>query len=292
MTTQSFWVSRGGWPPETSHLMDDPGRRTHNHPGNGDATGNGTEGRFDAARSQALEDMCRTFQVRVALHPTIVLLLLALALPLTVASLKAAEPTIGVLTLHGAGSQYPASEFDAKLRTAIQDKAAGKARVAVRSVYYHGESPGHQAELWREFDRLEDGDPSSLDQKIIRRLMLISVGDALAYANDPDDENSFYRKAQTKVLHCPSHTSNNLRNVPNVTKLRRKWLAGKGLSVVLSAQLVSDFSAFSDGGAATAQRVPVRRCDGCRYAIVWRGHDGQVVQTPREKMKRSYGDAH
>ena len=126
-------------------------------------------------------------------------MLLALALPLTVASLKAAEPTIGVLTLHGAGSQYPASEFDAKLRTAIQDKAAGKARVAVRSVYYHGESPGHQAELWREFDRLEDGDPSSLDQKIIRRLMLISVGDALAYANDPDDANSFYRKAQTQV---------------------------------------------------------------------------------------------
>ena len=39
---------------------------------------------------------------------------------------------------------------------------------------------------------------------------------------------------------------------------------------VLSAQLVSDFSAFSDGGAATAKRVPVRRCDGYRYAIVWR----------------------
>ena len=136
---------------------------------------------------------------RCLLRQSCVSLLIAVALSLEVVSLEAAEPTVGVLTLHGVGSQHPGSEFDAKLRTTLKEKSRGRAKVVVKSVYYHGESRSRQAELWGKFDRLEDREPSALDQKIIRRLMLVSVGDALAYANDPDHQNSFYRAVQAKV---------------------------------------------------------------------------------------------
>ncbi|MBN2477448.1 MAG: hypothetical protein JXB62_22775 [Pirellulales bacterium] len=110
-----------------------------------------------------------------------------------------AEPEIGVLTLHGVGSQRRGSDFDAELREILQDKAGEKTRIVVKTVYFHGESRNRQSELWKEFDRLEDRFPDSLDHKIIRRLMLVTVGDALAYANNPTDENSFYRCAHNEV---------------------------------------------------------------------------------------------
>jgi hypothetical protein len=119
---------------------------------------------------------------------------------LAITTVAASEPNIGVLTLHGVGSQHQGSDFDAKLRRTLKETANGRAKVVVKTVYYHGESRRLQAELWRKFDRLEDEDPSSLDEKIIRRLMLASVGDALAYANDPRANRSFYREAQGKLL--------------------------------------------------------------------------------------------
>lgn len=111
----------------------------------------------------------------------------------------AAEPAIGVLTLHGVGSHGDDSDFDAKLRKMLQEKAGEKARVVVKTVVYHGESRNRQKQLWKEFDRLEDRNPSSLDQKIIRRILLMNLSDALAYANNPTDKNSFYRSAHEKV---------------------------------------------------------------------------------------------
>ena len=116
-----------------------------------------------------------------------------------VASQGSAEPEIGVLTLHGVGSQRRGSDFDAKLREILQDKAGERTRIVVRTVYYHGESRDRQSDLWKEFDRLEDKFPKALDQKIARRLMLVTIGDALAYSNNPDDENSFYRRAHIEV---------------------------------------------------------------------------------------------
>jgi hypothetical protein len=116
-----------------------------------------------------------------------------------IASSRAAEPAIGVLTLHGVGSHGEDSDFDAKLRKMLQEKAGEKTKVVVKTVVYHGESRNRQAKLWKEFDRLEDRNPSSLDQKIIRRILLMNLSDALAYANNPTDKNSFYRTAHGKV---------------------------------------------------------------------------------------------
>jgi hypothetical protein len=110
-----------------------------------------------------------------------------------------AETEIGVLTLHGIGSHHQGTHFDARLREALNEKAGEQIRLAVKTVYYHGDSRGRQAELWKEFDRLEDRLPGSLDHKFIRRLMLASVGDALAYGHNASDKNSFYRGAHTKV---------------------------------------------------------------------------------------------
>lgn len=91
------------------------------------------------------------------------------------------------------------AHFDAKLRKTLQEKAGENTSIVVKSVYYHGETRNRQAKLWKEFDRLEDRNPSALDQKTIRRLMLATLGDALAYANNPRDKNSFYRSAHDKV---------------------------------------------------------------------------------------------
>ena len=52
---------------------------------------------------------------------------------------------------------------------------------------------------WKKYDRMEDPEPGSLDLKIIRRLMLITVGDALAYANNSGPENSFYRTVHREL---------------------------------------------------------------------------------------------
>jgi len=109
------------------------------------------------------------------------------------------QQAIGVLTLHGVGSHRKRSDFDAKLRRTLQEKAGEQTTIVVKSVYYHGKSRNRQAKLWTEFDRLEDRNPDALDQKIIRRLMLVSLGDALAYVNNPRDKNSFYRGAHDKV---------------------------------------------------------------------------------------------
>lgn len=127
------------------------------------------------------------------------LLTITFASPWCLAADGPTETNIGVLTLHGIGSHHEGKNFDAKLREALDEKAGERTRLAVKTVYYHGESRGRQAELWKEFDRLEDEVPESLDHKIIRRLMLASVGDALAYGHNPGDKNSFYREAHEKV---------------------------------------------------------------------------------------------
>jgi hypothetical protein len=122
-----------------------------------------------------------------------------ITLPLAVASLGYAEPKIGVLTLHGVGSQREGSDFDASLRRSLQVKSGQKVTIVMKSVYYHGGSLERQDKLWHEYDRLEDADRRSLDQKIIRRVMLRTLADALAYSNNPRDACSFYRRAHEKV---------------------------------------------------------------------------------------------
>jgi hypothetical protein len=102
--------------------------------------------------------------------------------------LDAAEPAIGVLTLHGMGSHEEGSDYGARLRKNLQEKAGGKVKVVMKNVYYHGQSRDRQAKLWKEFDGLEDRDSGSLDQMIIRRLMLVSLSDALAYASHGMDQ--------------------------------------------------------------------------------------------------------
>ncbi len=111
-----------------------------------------------------------------------------------------AQQEIGVLTLHGVGSQRPVKEYDARLRKALTSEARDRASVEVKSVYYHVDARNRQRDLWRAYDRLEDSDDSLLDQSIARRLMLSTVGDALAYANNPATDNSDYRRAHLKVL--------------------------------------------------------------------------------------------
>lgn len=122
------------------------------------------------------------------------------------------EPRIGVLTLHGVGSQRQGSDFDARLRASLQEKAGDKTKIVVKSVYYAPEARNRQAELWKEFDRLEDRSPDSLDQKIIRRLMLATVGDALAYANNPNDTNSYYFRAHNEVRIAIDHLEAEIGN--------------------------------------------------------------------------------
>ena len=129
------------------------------------------------------------------------LLVIAFVFPLGSASVGSTEPEnkIGVLTLHGVGSHHEGSAFDARFRKTLQEKAGKKTTIVVKTVYYLGASSSRQAQLWKELDRLEDKVPSSLDHTIIRKLMLASVGDALAYANNPTNKNSFYRSAHEKV---------------------------------------------------------------------------------------------
>ncbi len=126
-------------------------------------------------------------------------LVMAFACLLGVASPASAETAIGVITLHGVGSHRRGSEFDAKLKKFLKEKAGGNTRVVVKTVYYHGETRDRQADIWKEYDRLEDEFPKSLDQKIIRRIMFATVGDALAYANNSDDKGSYYRHAHDEV---------------------------------------------------------------------------------------------
>jgi hypothetical protein len=135
--------------------------------------------------------------MRIAIRITA--LLIAFAFSISSASRTSAEPKIGVLTLHGVGSHRPGSPFDAELRQALRREAGGKATVVIKAIYYHGDSRSRQAELWSQFDRLEDNDASSLDHKFVRRLMLTSLGDALAYGNNPNDENSLYRDVHKQV---------------------------------------------------------------------------------------------
>ncbi|MCH7729606.1 MAG: hypothetical protein IH991_24475 [Planctomycetes bacterium] len=139
--------------------------------------------------------------MRMSVRVQMTSLVIAFVFPLGVASVGSTEPEkkIGVLTLHGVGSHREGSDFDAKFRKTLQEKAGQKTSIVVKTVYYLGESSSRQAQLWKELDRLEKKVPSSLDHKIIRRLMLASVGDALAYANNPTNKNSFYRSAHEKV---------------------------------------------------------------------------------------------
>ena len=135
----------------------------------------------------------------VSVHANSLSLVIAFVLPFGVVSCLAAEPAIGVLTLHGMGSHDEGSDFDARLRKKLQEKAANQVRVVVKTVYYHGESRDRQAQVWREYDRLENGNSAALDQKIVRRLMLATLSDALAYADHGMERNSFYRVAHDKV---------------------------------------------------------------------------------------------
>ncbi|MEX0939532.1 MAG: hypothetical protein WDZ59_16835 [Pirellulales bacterium] len=129
----------------------------------------------------------------------IMALFIALACTISSASRTSAEPKIGVLTLHGVGSHWPGSAFDQELRQALRKEAGGKATIVIKSIYYHGDSRRRQSELWNQFDRMENDDASSLDHKLVRRLMLTSLGDALAYGNNPNDESSFYRDVHKQV---------------------------------------------------------------------------------------------
>ncbi len=122
-----------------------------------------------------------------------------ITLQLAVASLGYAESKIGVLTLHGVGSQREGVDFDASLRRSLQEKAGQKVTIVMKSVYYHGGSLERQEKLWDGYDRLEDANARSLDQKIFRRVMLATLGDALAYSNNPKDASSFYRRVHEKV---------------------------------------------------------------------------------------------
>ena len=137
--------------------------------------------------------------MKLAFPVSTTLLILTFASPWGVASEGPAQTEIGVLTLHGVGSHQQSEHFDAKLREVLQEKAGENVRIAVKTIYYHGESRGRQAELWKEYDRLEDEVRGSLDHKMIRRLMLATVGDALAYGHNPNEKNSFYRGAHEKV---------------------------------------------------------------------------------------------
>jgi len=137
--------------------------------------------------------------VKFAYEIWTILLILTFASSWGVAAEEPAELKIGVLTLHGVGSHEPSAQFDARLREALDEKAGEAIQVVVKTVYYHGESRGRQAELWKKYDHLEDEVPGALDYKIFRKLMLASVGDALAYGHNQNGENSFYRGVQKKV---------------------------------------------------------------------------------------------
>ena len=110
-----------------------------------------------------------------------------------------AQPAFGVLTLHGVGSHEEGSDFDATLRGKLQKLAGQQVKIVVKAVYYHGESRDREAKLWQEYDRLESGNPRALDQTIIRKVMLATLSDALAYADHGMEKDSFYRVAHEKV---------------------------------------------------------------------------------------------
>ena len=137
--------------------------------------------------------------MKTAIPSVLTLITILFALPFCGRSEGAEEQQIGVLTLHGVGSQRQGRYFDAELRAALQQEAGQRTAIVVKTVYYHGESRSRQRELWRHYDRLEDRSGNLLDQTIIRRLMLASVGDALAYSNNQTAQNSYYRRTHEEL---------------------------------------------------------------------------------------------
>lgn len=135
--------------------------------------------------------------MRVASHPVRALAISTMILLLSTTA-ASAELKIGVLTLHGVGSQQKGTDFDQPLRAALEKAAETGTQVIVRTVYYHGKKQSRQTSLWEQFDKLEDENPAALDQKIARRLMFATIGDALAYTNNSSNRNSYY---------CSSHHS-------------------------------------------------------------------------------------
>jgi len=73
--------------------------------------------------------------------------LITFAFLFLVASQGAAEPRIGVLTLHAVGSQRQGSDFDAKLREILQDKAGEKTRIVMGNLAMVASRRGPR--LWR-----------------------------------------------------------------------------------------------------------------------------------------------
>ncbi|MEO2012877.1 MAG: hypothetical protein ABGZ53_00750 [Fuerstiella sp.] len=137
--------------------------------------------------------------MKTAIPSMLTSLVVVFALPFFAESQGAEEHRIGVLTLHGVGSQRQGRDFDKELRAALQQQAGRQTAIIVKTVHYHGKSRTRQQELCRAYDRMEDRSGNLLDQMIIRRLMLASVGDALAYANDQTAPNSYYRRTHEEL---------------------------------------------------------------------------------------------
>ena len=91
------------------------------------------------------------FHVIVSVCDKTLSLAISVAFTLSTVSQASSESSIGVLTLHGVGSQRQGSDFDAKLRKTLHEKAGEDIRIVVKSVYYHGESRNLQASVNKDF---------------------------------------------------------------------------------------------------------------------------------------------
>ncbi|MDH3942876.1 MAG: hypothetical protein OEV06_02120 [Anaerolineae bacterium] len=107
--------------------------------------------------------------------------------------LDAAMSLIGVLTIHGMGTQD--ERFDAGLRTRLR-KAVG-ARVAgdlvFQRLYYQDQIQGQQAAVWARMQR------AGLSWKWLHRFFLYFFSDAVTYQYKPGRQDSVYGNVHTAL---------------------------------------------------------------------------------------------
>ena len=101
-------------------------------------------------------------------------------------------PSLGLLVIHGMGNQETdfGDDMIAEINERVADQGADPARLAWEKAYWAPLLSAQENDLWKRFY-----DKNDLDYAWIRRFVLNSFGDAVAYQRVPGAQTDFYREA-------------------------------------------------------------------------------------------------
>ena len=110
---------------------------------------------------------------------------------------------LGVLVIHGMGSQEPG--FSAPMVAEIQNRLGGVAeRVVWKELFWADLLQEREEDLWRAMETAtcDDGHDVPLSHHGLRKFILHSFGDAVAYQKDGSRHDNIYRLIHNRVSEC------------------------------------------------------------------------------------------